>query len=433
MLQLEEGSVIFLAMVVTTVLLTLGVTSANMLTNEIQIASYNEQQVKALYLAEAGVEYAKTKLDDSSAWQSNTDGKLQLKSTVKPTASEIDWDQIIIRRQDNDNNKIVIESTSNYQDTNKTVRATYKLSVSSFNYALATSPEKSGNISLEDDVEIEGDIHTPGKITLKDDIEITGDLYAQKNINCNDDIEITGNLYSKSDITLEDDIEVTGDIYARGKVTLKDGVDVEGSIYAQDDVELKDDIEVSGTIKTTADITTEDDIEIEGETSSSEDSDIDNLIDDKLDTAAQSNISLDLIDLIDTLKAKQDLESIEYVNQNLKIDNEDRSFKDVLVVDGKLTIDSEIDIDEDLIIIARDNIVIDEQLDMNGLLYSGNLVKINEQLDINGGILAENQIKKKSGASVDITFDNSFLDFFSDKEIGAFDFYYQLIDWQELD
>lgn len=82
MCKTENGSVIFLALLTITVLMIMVTASSYMLNNEIQIASYSENQVKALYLAEAGIEESINIMNDTPSEFQINDLPLDIKQSV---------------------------------------------------------------------------------------------------------------------------------------------------------------------------------------------------------------------------------------------------------------------------------------------------------------------------------------------------------------
>ncbi len=85
-LKREEGSALVLALIVSMVLLSLLAAFSYRFIGVIQASAYEERTMQALYLAEAGIEYARLKLDDSDVWN----GDKELK---KPNNDCI-WSQI---------------------------------------------------------------------------------------------------------------------------------------------------------------------------------------------------------------------------------------------------------------------------------------------------------------------------------------------------
>lgn len=64
----NEGSIIYLALVVIIVLMMLVTSMGQLLNNELRMTSQREKKVKAFYLAEAGLEYATARINDNSVW-----------------------------------------------------------------------------------------------------------------------------------------------------------------------------------------------------------------------------------------------------------------------------------------------------------------------------------------------------------------------------
>ncbi|WP_408956423.1 pilus assembly PilX N-terminal domain-containing protein [Natroniella sp. ANB-PHB2] len=133
----EEGSVLVLALLVM-IILTVLVTGMSVLVNsEIRLTSSNEGSVKAFYLAEAGLEYGRSKLGDETAWKDRNGDEFVVPNNDDWFNNIVDSENEIkvkkYKNKDGEDDWIYkLESTGTYTNSSRTVEA--KFVVEGFSY-----------------------------------------------------------------------------------------------------------------------------------------------------------------------------------------------------------------------------------------------------------------------------------------------------------
>jgi hypothetical protein len=129
----ESASVILITMFLITILLVLVMGMTSIIINEIHISSYEENSIRAFYIAEAGINFAIIAINNELLWNS---GNL-VQSEIDNISNVMD-DGVLLRVS-----KLVFEdeikltSTARSSDINKTINVIYKIN------------EESGSTSLE--------------------------------------------------------------------------------------------------------------------------------------------------------------------------------------------------------------------------------------------------------------------------------------------
>ncbi|SDC03344.1 MULTISPECIES: pilus assembly PilX N-terminal domain-containing protein [unclassified Candidatus Frackibacter] len=280
MSKYEEGSVLLLSLLIMTVLFVMVAGALRSVNNEIKISSYNQDRVKANYIAEAGLEFAKAKVSDNNIWNNNKIIKDFGGGRFTVTKSLT-------------NNQLDIVSEATYKEMTKKLSSTY-LYNSDINQTFKYSLAARGVINVNNKATIignsqGGDLYSNGNIILgnnstyfdcnikrnqadeffldfdiielKEKAEVTiasnnnsptidGSkvTYSDHDLNLANNSIINGNgiLIVNGDLTIENEVKINVDednsgqfnsksfvIIVTGNITIKNKFNMRGLLYSQ--------------------------------------------------------------------------------------------------------------------------------------------------------------------------------------------------------
>lgn len=168
----EEGSVLVISFVTVLILLVIITGIVMIINNEVHIAKYEENKVKAFYIAEAGVEYASIVLADDDSW--DEDGKLP--NNVRNNLGSLTGGTIDEITKEKSGDEITVTCKARYGNINKSITKVFKLTTSNssaFDHSFITNEKSTVNGSTE--------------------VIFNGDVYINNNFNNNGTTTFNGN------------------------------------------------------------------------------------------------------------------------------------------------------------------------------------------------------------------------------------------------
>ncbi len=95
-----------------------------------------------------------------------------------------------------------------------------------------------GDVELQRDTVVAGDIVSGADIEIQDRAVVEGDVWADSEVEVEDDAVIKGNVTSGGDIDLDRNVLVEGGVWASNDIDIKGGTVVDGDIVAGDDLKM---------------------------------------------------------------------------------------------------------------------------------------------------------------------------------------------------
>lgn len=283
----EEGYALILSMIILTVLLVIVIGLTSIITNEIHISSYEINSTRALYAAEAGLEYARTIIDEDIFWDDS--GNL-IEEKIISLSISIDGGKINNINISKDGKKIILISTGRSGDVTKKLHVTYEKQISPSFYQLIVSGGKmefgkesiikNGTLYSNSEIDIKDSILENVNIKEKeaesiipyidfeeikkkadnfDETEIGDNItYIDGNLIIEKERTINGNgiLLVDGDLTVKKEAAVNVNydsndyfiIIAKGDINIHKEISYQGLIFAEGSIKLSKEPRIKGTV-----------------------------------------------------------------------------------------------------------------------------------------------------------------------------------------
>lgn len=278
----QAGQALVIVMVLMGVFLILGTATVGLGSSGTRAALYEGDLVRALYIAEAGVEKALARAKWDYSWVEGLTLGVERNLVPDPIPSAYGGgilEYVRVTRVSADENKstLRIESRGRYRHARRTVKVTAEVgrpfafwrgvwtespdsAPSSFSNNAVVNSEVlvngsitfsnnctitevvrvGGNVVVENNMQINPrDLYAGGTVTIKNNGEVAGNVHAVGSVLLENNAEVGGNVRSMGDVTLENNAEVRGSVWANGNVNLASNARVRGGVYPHQAMDLR--------------------------------------------------------------------------------------------------------------------------------------------------------------------------------------------------
>ncbi len=251
----QEGHVLVTSLIILLVLIIVVTSMAFLMTSETSFLR-EKGSIKALYTAEAGLEYACNIISDNSKWNSVNDPAELKQSELDKVNNEINGGNLAYLTRQQSGNLITIVSKANSSGIEKTIKNIFILYSKSFDYsfvangeinmvnnATVTGNDEGGDIYANDIISYKNNFVTNRQLfenMPKDIIPIIdfdylksqANIYLETDAN-NMDLSTIGNqiTYVEGDLTIDNNTTINGNgiLVIEGKLTILNSLDINSS------------------------------------------------------------------------------------------------------------------------------------------------------------------------------------------------------------
>lgn len=208
----EKGLALVVVLLVTTVLFLLGSALLSLAVTEKKIASNQIDEVKALNIAEAGVEMVLNELKKDPKWEPTWSGKFLFEGVYTTLPIKIGDGELtglkISRIQEVPTDPLLVK-------------------------IISTGIVKRGNVNIEKKLEVKVEIVNPFKLDFGQGVSVSSGRLERLVVTGNP--TINGNLSFPADVELSGNMTLLGALYSKGNITINTSVNL-GSAYSPTEI-----------------------------------------------------------------------------------------------------------------------------------------------------------------------------------------------------
>lgn|GEM_PF-988082 len=269
----QAGQALIIVMVLVGVFLLLGTATVSLGSSGTRAALYEGDLVRALYIAEAGVEKTLARAKWDYSWVEGLVVGAERNLVTDPIPSgygggTLEYVKVTKVSSDENKSTLRIESRGRYRHARRTVRVTVEVArpFAFWRGVWTESPDSapssfSNNATVDSEVLVNGSITFSNNCTITEVVRVGGnvvvennmeinprDLYAGGTVTIKNNGEVAGNVHAVGSVLLENNAEVGGDVRSMGDVTLENNAEVGGGVWANGNVNLASNAKVKGGV-----------------------------------------------------------------------------------------------------------------------------------------------------------------------------------------